>query len=247
MSDSLAATAGTLGTFRVGAVLGRSLSLLFAHIPFFVPLALVPGIPTLFLPLDPARMPPSAILTNSTVSLIVVFVLFPFVQATILHAAFQSMRGRPISFGESFSVSLTRFLPILGALFCVGIVVLLGFILLIIPALILLTRYYVVVPACVVDQTGPFDSMRRSAELTQGYRWRIFGMILLVGIVNVVLGYIVGGIGMMAGGFMGATILRFLVNGVVLAYSAVLAAVAYHDLRVAKEGVDTDRIAAVFD
>jgi hypothetical protein len=31
------------------------------------------------------------------------------------------------------------------------------------------------------------------------------------------------------------------------AFSAILAVVAYHDLRVAKEGVDTDQIASVFD
>jgi hypothetical protein len=31
------------------------------------------------------------------------------------------------------------------------------------------------------------------------------------------------------------------------AYSAILVVVIYHDLRVAKEGVDTDQIAAVFE
>jgi hypothetical protein len=30
-------------------------------------------------------------------------------------------------------------------------------------------------------------------------------------------------------------------------FNAVLTAVTYHDLRVAKEGIDTDQIAAVFD
>jgi hypothetical protein len=36
-------------------------------------------------------------------------------------------------------------------------------------------------------------------------------------------------------------------SAVYSAFSAVLAVVAYHDLRVAQEGVDTDQIASVFD
>jgi hypothetical protein len=36
-------------------------------------------------------------------------------------------------------------------------------------------------------------------------------------------------------------------SALVGAFSAILGVVIYHDLRVAKEGVDTDQIAAVFD
>src|ERR1700735_1421539 len=127
MSDSLATAAEPLGTFRVGAAISRSFGLLFSNIAFFLPLALVPGISVLFFPIEPGQVAPSAILPNLLIFLGVLFILFPFVQATILHAAFQSMRGRPISVGDSFSVGLTRFLPLLGTLFCAGAAVMLGF------------------------------------------------------------------------------------------------------------------------
>ncbi len=42
-------------------------------------------------------------------------------------------------------------------------------------------------------------------------------------------------------------IISVLVSSLSLAYSAVVVAVSYHDLRIAKEGVDSTQIAAVFD
>jgi hypothetical protein len=51
-----------------------------------------------------------------------------------------------------------------------------------------------------------------------------------------------------APGFAGGYLLANLIwSAFVGAFSAILGVVIYHDLRVAKEGVDTDQIAAVFD
>jgi hypothetical protein len=99
--------------------------------------------------------------------------------------------------------------------------------------------------------------MRRSAELTNGFRWKIFGIGLLVLISGLV---VVGAISFFNGLLIGQLLgpkgvmgdIAVLVSSLVL-ISAFLAfynsvvVVIYHDLRVVKEGVDTDQIAAVFD
>src|SRR5207302_7500833 len=96
-------------------------------------------------------------------------------QAVILHAAFQDMRGRAVNLGESLSVGLRRFLPIIGASILLSLGAAVGMLLLIVPGLILLTMWYVAIPACVVEELGPARSLGRSSELTRGNRWKIFG------------------------------------------------------------------------
>jgi hypothetical protein len=49
------------------------------------------------------------------------------------------------------------------------------------------------------------------------------------------------------GGVLMAQIANFVWSALFGAFFSINFVVAYHDLRVAKEGIDTDRIAAVFD
>jgi hypothetical protein len=119
-------------------------------------------------------------------------------------------------------------------------------ILLIFPAFIVMTMLFVAMPACIVEQLGPVNSMKRSSELTKGHRWKIFGLWLLV--------MIVAGIGSLIpkaftafGGASVGLILELVWAALTGAFNAVMVVVTYHDLRVAKEGVDTDQIASVFD
>jgi hypothetical protein len=59
----------------------------------------------------------------------------------------------------------------------------LGLIAFVARGLITFTACFVAIPACVVEERGVSASMRRSMELTAGHRWKIFG---LMGLVNVV-------------------------------------------------------------
>ena len=89
-------------------------------------------------------------------------------------------------------------------------------------------------------------SLLRSAALTKGNRWKVFGIMLLLAIVSVVSSAWVETLTAAAGTTMkvlGNLIWSALFN----AFWAILGVVIYHDLSVAKEGVDTDQIARVFD
>jgi hypothetical protein len=140
-------------------------------------------------------------------------------------------------------------------LIAVGFLAMLGSFLLLFPGLMLLVRYYVAAPVCVIEQIGPFAGMRRSAELTSGYRWPIFGLLMLYILITLVFGAAFGAVAFALGvpfgvpGGIGVTILiaQDILNAFVIAFGFVLAAVIYRDLRIAKEGIDTGRVAAVFD
>jgi hypothetical protein len=205
------------------------------------------AVPSLALGLSQAAGAPESQAIIGIVSFIVIMFLSPLAVAINLHAAFQSMRGRPVSLGESVAGGLSRFLPLVGVMILFTLGATLGFLLLIVPGVILMVMWYVAVPACVLEKTGPVRSLGRSRELTKGYRWKVFGLILLVYVLSI-LGNAFGALlANTAAGMWGAAIAQLIWQGIAAGFGSVLIAVVYYYLRVAKEGVDVDQIAAVFD
>ena len=134
-----------------------------------------------------------------------------------------------------------------GAALLVGILTGLAALALIVPGIMVACAFYVAVPACVIERIGPRASLKRSGELTRGNRWGVFGLVILVAVGTIILAGALAALGAVIGGAVLATIFTFVAEVVVEAFGAVVTAVVYHDLRVAKEGVDIDQIAGVFD
>jgi hypothetical protein len=235
--------------FRVGRVLSRTATVLSRHFLIFAAITAVANLPTLLLFQGGTRatITPDQSPVIFIVGIVVSIVLTYLAQAVILHAAFQAMRGRPVSLGESLSVGLARFFPIFGLAIILGFLVGLATLLLIVPGLILLTMWFVGAPVCVVERLGPWTSLKRSSELTKGHRWKIFGLMILLVLVSAIVSPLIE----LALSPVGSWVLTLLVSLVWTAiwgaYYAIAVVVTYHDLRVAKEGIDIEQIAAVFD
>ena len=134
----------------------------------------------------------------------------------------------------------------------------LGVLVSVIPGVALYLMWSVAVPVCVVEQLGPLRSLGRSRALTKGCRMKIFGLTLLVLLPTAVISGLMTAalISLGSGAALGlsapaARVLgRIIVlswNAIWIAFYAVLGVVTYHDLRVAKEGIGTDQIVAVFE
>jgi len=135
----------------------------------------------------------------------------------------------------------------------------LGGVLAIVVGLVLVTLWAVAGPVCLVEGKGPIASLGRSRHLTKGRRWKIFGLLLLVIIVLFAVAFII-----MLGALFSAmqtslglsqpdayiyskTVVTVLLQGVGSVFWYCLIANIYHDLRVAKEGITSKEITAVFD
>ncbi|HEX9481847.1 MAG TPA: hypothetical protein VF927_07075 [Solirubrobacteraceae bacterium] len=74
--------------------------------------------------------------------------------------------------------------PVLGSLVLVavvaGILIVIGFVLIIVPGLILLTIWSVAVPAVVIERPPGLAALGRSRELVRGNGWQVFGVILVL-------------------------------------------------------------------
>jgi hypothetical protein len=205
------------------------------------------------------------------VAVIVAILAFSAQSASLVHAASQRYLARDVAIGESFRAGLVAS----GRLFIAGVLVFLAIVgiwagLLIVAALtnqglafvfavlagIVATAYlacsWLVAPVVVVvEKMGPISALGRAWRLSGGNRWRIFGIQILLFILNVVLSLLIGGLfgGLVAAGQsappgqLGVTsIVQSLVN---LASTIVWApvewiafTVLYYDLRVRKEAFD---------
>src|SRR5262245_424765 len=230
--------------FQIGQVLSRAVDVFFKHVATFTLIAAVVVLPLVLLG---AVAAPEQRRVMSLLGFVLYLFLTPLATAIILYGAFQHMRGHAVRLDESISRGLARFLPLIGLMALQTLGVMLGAMLLIIPGFILMVMWYVAVPVCVVERTGPVKSLSRSQELTEGFRWKIFGLFLLVLIIGWLGGYVLAVIGRALDSFWVQVAVELVWQGLSQAFSSVLIVVAYYYLRVAKEGMDIEGIAAVFD
>ena len=253
MTDTSLSAHFAEGDFRVGRVLNRTSSVLSRNfLPFFIVTAIanLPGALLMKVSTESATTSPDAVFQNLGLiflALILTVVLNVICQAVVLYGAFQDMRGRPVNLVESLQVGLRRFFPIIGLAFLMYLCIGFAALLLIFPAFILLTMWFVATPVCVVETLGPIRSMRRSSQLTKGHRWKIFGLMVVLFMVSGIASQTISLALTTMGGAMFGVIGEVLWNGIWGAFYAIAVVVTYHDLRVAKEGIDIEQIAAVFD
>jgi hypothetical protein len=106
-------------------------------------------------------------------------VLLIFAQGASILGAYRMLQGE--SFGLCQAMRAAWWvLPVLtGAGLLAGVIVTLGFAALFVPGILAICVLYVTLPACIIERTGLVESLERSAELTDGYRWPIFGLFVL--------------------------------------------------------------------
>ena len=246
MANISAAAPAAPGEFRIGQVFSQSAAVLSRHFLLFFVVALVAGLPRVLLEAGETEIGGQAY-GRILIGLFLSIILSTLAQAVLVYGAFQDMRGRPVNLGDCLRVGLGRFFPIIGLAICVTIGIMVGLLLLVVPGIILAVMWFVATPACVVEQLGPMSAMGRSSELTKGHRWKIFGMLVLVVIGAGIIGVIIGALLGLTGSTILVTLGTLAWAGVWGAFYAIFGVVTYHDLRVAKEGVDVHQIASVFD
>jgi hypothetical protein len=251
--------------FSIGRVIGDSFGVLARNIVSFGILSLLIGLIGLiagFLFLDTSQLEmaqddPAALeaaMQNFNwgaivLTILVMILVNALTQAAIIYGTFQDLRGQKAGIGDCISRGLSSIIPVIVGSILLSIGIMIGFMLLIIPGIILALMWWVYVPAIVVERKGIIEAFGRSRELTRGRRWHILGLlvvlVILMIVVSVVVNFLVVLIAMQ-GGFA-ADIVSYVFNALLTAFISVLVAVGYYYLRAEKEGVDVNEIARIFD
>lgn len=181
----------------LGEILDRTFTLYRSHFVLFVGIAAVPQLLVLALQLAqffmrgapvvpgpngrPVMAPGVAGVSIAVgiVALIIASVAYLLSQGATISAVSDLYRGRTPTIGDSFKKVRSELGTLYGVILLNGLVVALGFILLVIPGIYLLCRLMVALPAAVLENLGPRDSLSRSMDLTKGAAGRAFLIFVL--------------------------------------------------------------------
>jgi hypothetical protein len=245
--------------FRVGRVLATAWSVYMKNFVPFSTVALVLLLPLLFVQLflvpDPsADLSEEEIYaaTRTSIALGAIYavlsmLLTQLVTATLVYGTIQEMRHHSTSTGEALTRGLQLALPVLGVVIVASIAVGVGALLLVVPGIILFVMFWVAIPVAVVERPGVIASLKRSAFLTKGNRWRIFGLVVVLWLIFVLISMAISLAFAAAEAWRVYPYIDYVLTVFLTAVFAVVSAVGYHDLRLLKDGVDVETIAAVFD
>jgi len=207
--------------------------------------------------------------------LLLVVVALPLETAAFTKVVADRYQGRPTSVGQAYEFATSRWLALIGLgplilLLVVGAVALLVLVVVLLAAalhavgalldfllilaavifgLVAYVRVVLSTPVLVLEHLGPVDALRRSWDLTRGGAWRAFGVLLVLGLMVGIAGFLVGlliGAAASAGGGItspGGHLIDVAGTLVVAVLLSPLVAVGlvllYFDFRLRKEGAES--------
>lgn len=250
--------------FEFGRVVSQTFALTGRNfIPFFLLSIIFVGLPQFGLLYAQSVIgvgDPSAMLFMTLGGVLITMISSFILQGALTRAAIDDLSGSGVKFGAAIGDGLRYFFPLLIVGILVGLGTAVGLILLIVPGIILAVQWAVTSPIVVVEKSGPTSSMGRSAELSKGHRWAIFGLFLLYLAlsygVQIVLGLVLGAAGQ---GGAPTQVIEVTGTGLVFAVATAVttalltlvstlgAASLYFELRRVKEGVSVEDLAKVFE
>lgn len=173
----------------------------------------------------------------------------PFLTAAVARAAAETYLGNAVLVGPTFRFAISRVHSILWISLLAFLAGTLGFLLLVIPGIIVLVRFTFGSAVLVVEGRKGRKALGRSWRLAKGYFWKILGALflafLIAGIVAAILS-VPGNIAFAAVGPSGwplAALGDSLGTVITTPFTTLIIVLLYFDLRIRKEAFDLEVMA----
>jgi len=195
-------------------------------------------------------------LVASAVAGLAIYIVFASqLQAAITHGMMVSLNGGKASFAECLAAGIRNALPLTATVLLAALAIGVGFVVLIVPGAILALMFSIVTPVRVTEHTGVLQTLSRSAELTKNHRASIFGLVVVFWVVAIIVGLtlrVFAGLPLVGVGGTRASMMLFVgLNGIFRVFFNLVGAAGvasvYYELRLVKEGVGPEQIAAIFE
>jgi hypothetical protein len=177
--------------------------------------------------------------------LLVSIVLSALLSSTLVRATIEDMSGKRPSMRDCIGTAGAVLLPAVGVGLLTSLGVVAGLIFLIIPGVVLWLRWAVAIPVLVQERLGVTASISRSATLTAGFLWPLFGLFLILVIAAGLIEWAIAGIQPSLGLWPGLLIAAF-VESIMSMVISTATAVCYVELRRIKEGTGVEELAEIF-
>jgi hypothetical protein len=182
----------------------------------------------------------SGLIAGSLLLLIATMFIWLLLIGAIAWAVATILIGREPDISDCYRNGYRRIWSILLVWVLSALAILAGWILLIIPGLIVMTRLSSAIPAVVIEQRKGTDALGRSWNLVKGYGWPVFGALAVSLLIAVIVSGIVTQVGIAIGGdnWFVSGIFASIGSIITMPYTALVVGLIYFDLRVRKENLD---------
>jgi hypothetical protein len=242
--------------FTVAGVFGRSLTVFrqeFGGVILLVGLFLIPE---LLISVALMRMMQSSMRVMPIYRYVVVgmLALQILAQAPVVQMTYARLSGRSARVTDALRESRGRYASAVGVGFLEHLPTLVGIIFFGFQSLILTMAWfattalfwYVALSVVLIEGKGVLTSLKRSASLTRGHRWRLFGIVLIAAIgpglavsfLEPPLVYVIGRYALI--------FVDFALRIFVISAGTIIGTTTYHSLRTAKEGHALETLSEVF-
>jgi len=170
------------------------------------------------------------------IGLIISVIAAFLVQAALVKAVQDVRDGRAdLNLGETVRAVLPYLGAVIAASILAGIGIAIGFALIIVPGLILLTFWSLIVPSIVIGGEGVFGSFSKSWRTVRHYAWHVFGTYVLVFLILIVFDIVLGLI-LLALPIVARNFISNVVSGTLVApFLALVVTLIYYRLTAAHE------------
>jgi hypothetical protein len=150
---------------------------------------------------------------------------------------------RSVDVAAAFSAVFRRFVSLVAASLLVVILIVLGAMFFLFPALYVVARFYAVRQAVMLEDAGVGRALARASELSKGFKWHILATLFFIAVLTIAVDF---GVSMLLEHLPS----RVLVNLISTALAVVIGplfgiteTVLYYDLRIRREGFDVEYLA----
>jgi hypothetical protein len=228
-----------------GEILDMGFRILRNHFVLLVGLQAIVVVPTRlvtdFLNREVGSSDPFMVLAGMLPVFLALLILQPIIMAAITHAISENYLSRSVTFGGALRFALSIVLPLVGTWLLASLIVMVGFLLLIIPGLILALMFAVLTPVMVTEGIFGVAAMERSGALMKENKLRALGLFIVTGILSAAL---IAGVDLVAGFIpVVGSVVAGIVQGAANAFGAAALVVLYFDIRCRKEAFDLEHLA----
>ncbi len=169
---------------------------------------------------------------------VIVNLLAVFLVQTALVKAVQDVRDGHVDLDLRATVeaAMPRVLLVGGASVLASIGIAIGFVVLIVPGLILLTFWSLIVPSIVIGESRAMESFSRSWRTVRGYGWNAFGTYVLVFLLWVAFDIVVSIILLVLPVFLRQFVADVVAGALVAPFLALVVTLTYYRLTAAHAG-----------
>jgi DNA-directed RNA polymerase, subunit M/Transcription elongation factor TFIIS len=187
---------------------------------------------------------------------IISFIAYFIIAAGATYAVFKVLRQEEATIKQVKKFGYDRLEYVLVAAILFFLAVAVGLLFFVVPGVILAVLLSMTIPVCATERLGAIDSLKRSAELTKGYRVPIFGLYLISGLLIVILELLFGVIldnviadraNLSPMQDLAYAFCFALLDAFPLAFEFTMTALIYFRLREIKENVTLDNLAGAFE